>query len=90
MPIIAVFAVGRLPKELGDLVSLKHFDVLQNAIGGQLSIRTERLHILLTFTFSAGELPKQLGQLTKLTHFDVSDNELTCVLSTRSERLRIC
>ena len=40
--IIAIFAVGCLPKELGDLVSLKYFDISQNWIEGQLSIRTER------------------------------------------------
>ena len=48
--IIAIFAVGCLPKELGDLANLKHFDVSQNSIEGQLSIRTERLDVLLTIS----------------------------------------
>ena len=36
------FSVGGLPKELGDLINLKSFDVSYNSIGGQLSIRSER------------------------------------------------
>ena len=39
------FSVGGLPKELGDLINLKSFDVSANSIGGQLSIRTERLNV---------------------------------------------
>ena len=42
MLIIAIFEVGCLPKELGDLANLKCFDVEHNSIEGQLSIRTER------------------------------------------------
>ena len=45
--IIAIFAVGFLPKELGDLANLKSFDVSQNLIRGELSIRTERFNFLL-------------------------------------------
>ena len=90
MPIITIFAVGCLPKELGNLANSTFLDVSDNRLTGQLSIRSERLRVLLIFTFSTGELPKQLGQLTKLTHLDVSDNELTGALSTRSERLNGC
>ena len=156
MLVIALFAVGCLPKELGDLVNLAVLDVFANRLTGQLSIRserlngplacnlmcactgelpleiirmkakgvqvslsrnagftlpsnigelggditkldlsncsltgplsirTERLRILLTFTFSAGELPKELSLLVNLTHFDARFNSLSGLLSTRS------
>ena len=45
----SLFFAGQLPKELGKLVNLKAFKVYGNKIEGQLSIRTERLHVLLTF-----------------------------------------
>ena len=57
---VPTFPAGCLPKELGDLINLKFFDVLYNSIGGQLSIRTERLRTLLTVYFLSGELPKEL------------------------------
>ena len=40
--IIALFAVGCLPKELGDLANLTVLDVSDNHLTGPLSIRTER------------------------------------------------
>ena len=43
--IIALFAVGCLPKELGDLANLTVLDVSGNWLTGQLNIRTERLCI---------------------------------------------
>ena len=79
-----------LPSNIGELGdSVRKIDLSNHNLRGELSIRTERLRVLLIFTFSTGELPKQLGQLTKLTHLDVSDNELTGGLSTRTERLHI-
>ena len=74
--------------KLGD--DITKLDLSFCSLTGPLSIRTERLRVLLIFTYSAGELPKQLGQLTKLTHLDVSENELTGALSTRSERVVLC
>ena len=41
MLIIALFAVGRLPKELGDLVNLTVLIVSGNRLTGPLSIRSE-------------------------------------------------
>ena len=39
---MVTFVAGQLPKELRKLVNLKVFDVYDNKIEGQLSIRTER------------------------------------------------
>ena len=83
---MVTFFAGQLPKEFGKLVNLKEFNVYGNNIEGQLSIRSERLRILLTFTFSAGELPKELGELANLKHFDARNNKLQGGLSTRTER----
>ena len=59
---IALFAVGCLPKELGDLVNLTVLNVFDNRLTGPLSIRSERF-ILATeidVAFYAGPLPKVL------------------------------
>ena len=63
MLIIALFAVGCLPKELGDLVSLAVLDVSRNRLAGQLSIRSERLNGSLTCNLvcaCTGELPLEI------------------------------
>ena len=46
-----------LPKELLRLVSLKTCDVSWNSLRGELSIRSERLHMLLTFMFCCYRTP---------------------------------
>ena len=64
------FLVGDLPKELGDLINLKSFDVSYNSIGGQLSIRptTWNLHLtrrafLRSFERREGRLAGETSQL---------------------------
>ena len=44
---MVTFVAGQLPKELGKLVNLTHFDAVCNSLSGVLSVRSERLHSLL-------------------------------------------
>ena len=76
---------GTIPTDVVVFTNLKTLGLSEMGLEGELSTRTERISVLLTFTFSAGKLPEQLGQLTKLTGFDASHNKLTGALSTRTE-----
>ena len=77
-----------LPSNIGELGdSVTKIDLSDHKLQGELSIRTERLRILLTFMFLAGQLPKELGQLTNLTKLHLNDNAFEGSLRTRSERL---
>ena len=62
MLIIALFAAGCLPKELGDLVNLTVLNVSGNRLTGPLSIRSERFIFAteIDVAFYAGPLPKVL------------------------------
>ena len=68
------FFAGELPKELGNLIKLKSFNVDNNKIGGELHVPAY-IRCVLADMFLAGELPKELGNLVKLTHLWLYNNE---------------
>ena len=63
---MVTFVAGQLHKELGKLVNLKEFGVGGNMIEGQLSIRTERLRVLLIFTFFGRGIARPTRPVDKL------------------------
>ena len=65
---------GELPKELGDLVSLKEFNVSNNKLRGGPSTRSERFIFAteIDVFFDAGPLPKVL--LISLEVFNLGDD----------------
>ena len=81
---------GGIPPDWGALTNLKKLSMYNCSLDGKpLSIRAERLRVLLIFQFFAGQLPKQLGQLVNLKVLWLHDNAFEGPLSIRTERLRI-
>ena len=78
-----------IPPEIVQCTALQELDLSGCSLKGQLSIRSERLRVLLTVCSRlAGNLPRELGKLVSLTYFSVSGNEIGGELSIRSERFR--
>ena len=55
---MVTFFAGQLPKELGKLVNLTHFDAQFNSLSGVLSIRTGRLCFVLIFLLTFKFVPR--------------------------------
>ena len=67
---------GELPKELGDLVNLMHFDASHNKFQGKLYVPSYMpLEVADIPLFCAGELPKELGSLVNLTDLRLYNNQ---------------
>ena len=72
---MVTFVAGQLPKELGKLVNLTHFDAVCNSLSGVLSIRSERFIFAtseIDVAFYAGPLPKVLP--ISLEEFNLGDD----------------
>ncbi|XP_047310375.1 probable leucine-rich repeat receptor-like serine/threonine-protein kinase At3g14840 [Impatiens glandulifera] len=73
--------VGQIPKELGNISTLKWLLVGGNQLSGHIPTELGNLisieRLLLSSNLFVGELPVELGRLTNLNDFRISDNSFT-------------
>ena len=73
---IPLFYSGELPKELGQLINLIHFNVASNSIGGELYVPADMYCVFADIHLcAAGELPKELGKLVNLCQLILFNNK---------------
>ncbi|GLT81065.1 hypothetical protein SLA2020_524710, partial [Shorea laevis] len=72
---------GSIPKEIGNISTLRNFTVEFNQLSGPLPselgnlTHLEKLH--LTSNYFTGELPPEFARLTSLKEFQIGDNQFT-------------
>jgi len=71
---------GIIPIEIGDLIYLTNFQLVNNNLSGTIPIEIGNLNLLTSFNLSlnslTGNLPSEIGNLSSLSFFRIGNNDL--------------